>query len=147
MEGLLKRNARLTEAMGLMITLVSLAGCSSKISCANYSADPRRAVTSGLIEQMQPRGVFQPGGLLDGRGTTDCLMTGTIGHLEAVEQGSNISIEVALSARLVNLRTGEVIWQSSASKRTKLDQRSVPLGGFAAGEPLDKLSNAGDKNA
>jgi ABC-type uncharacterized transport system auxiliary subunit len=181
MEGLLKRDARLIQAMGLMTALVSLAGCSSKINYPTYyvlnlpppvaqtkrpapiaesvavrefeaprflregkipyfvsgeqlgfyeyhrwAADPRRAVTSALIEQMQSRGVFQSVGLFDGRGTTDCLMTGAIDHLEEVDRGSSVSIEVALSARLINLRTGEVMWQGSSSKTTKLDQRSVP---------------------
>jgi hypothetical protein len=33
---------------------------------------------------------------------------------------------VSLSARLINLRTGEVLWQDTSSTTARLDQRSVP---------------------
>jgi hypothetical protein len=53
-------------------------------------------------------------------------LTGTIDHLEEVDEGAKVSIEVSLSARLVNVRTGEVLWQGAVSKEAKLDERSVP---------------------
>jgi hypothetical protein len=54
------------------------------------------------------------------------VVTGTLDHLEEVDQGSNVSIEVSLSARLINVRTGQVLWHGASSKNAKLDQRSVP---------------------
>ena len=36
-----------------------------------------------------------------------------------------MTIEVCLSGRLINLRTGEVLWQGSSAKSTKLEQPSV----------------------
>lgn len=91
-----------------------------------WAVDPRSAVTDAVIQQIQSRGIFQSVDLFDGRGTPECLVTGTIDHLEEVDQGTNISIEVSLSARLINLRTGEVLWQDRVSTTAKLDQRSVP---------------------
>jgi ABC-type uncharacterized transport system auxiliary subunit len=91
-----------------------------------WAVDPRRAVTAAVIQQMQSRGVFRSVDLFDGRATPDCLMTGAIDHLEEVDQGSNVAIEVGLSARLINVRTGEILWQGTSSKTAKLDQRSVP---------------------
>ena len=90
------------------------------------AVDPRHTVTGAVIQQIQSRGVFQSVDLFDGRETPDCLMTGAIDHLEEVDQGSKVTIEVGLSARLINLRTGQVLWQCASSKTAKLDQRSVP---------------------
>ena len=42
-----------------------------------------------------------------------------------VQPNSNLAIEVSLSARLISLRTGEVLWQDASSKRTNVDQHSV----------------------
>jgi hypothetical protein len=50
---------------------------------------------------------------------------GAINHLEEVDQGANVSIEVGISARSSDSRTGEAIRRGSASKTEKLDQRSV----------------------
>ena len=91
-----------------------------------WAVDPRRAVTVAIIQHMQSSGVFKSVDLFDGRGTPECLLTGTIDHLEEVDEGAKISIEVSLSARLINLRTGEVLWQGALSKAETLDQRSVP---------------------
>jgi uncharacterized lipoprotein YmbA len=91
-----------------------------------WAVDPRRSVTTAVIQQIRSRGMFRSVELFDGRGTPDCLMTGSIDHLEEVDQESSVSIEVSLSARLINLQTGEVLWHGASSKTAKLDQRSVP---------------------
>ena len=175
------RNALLRFAIGLMTSILVLAGCGGKIRYPNYyvlnlpapvsaanapspvlgtvavrefaaprflregpiayrespeqmdfyeyhrwAEDPRRIVTLAVVREMQARGLFRSVDAFDGRGAPDCLMTGTIDHLEEIDEGPNVSIEVALSARLINLRTGEVLWQGAASKAAKLEQRSVP---------------------
>jgi len=90
-----------------------------------WAADPRRTVTRAVIREMQSRGIFQAVDLFNGRETPECLLTGAIDHLEEVDEGATVSIEVALSAQLINLKTGELLWQGSLSKESKLDQHSV----------------------
>jgi len=90
-----------------------------------WAEDPRRAVTAAMVRELQGRGLFRSVDLFDGRGSPECLLTGTVDHLEEVDRGANVSIEVTLSARLLNLRTGEVLWQDTSSQTAKLDQRSV----------------------
>jgi uncharacterized lipoprotein YmbA len=68
-----------------------------------WAADPRRTLTEAMIHQMESLGVFQSVSPFDGRGNSECLVTGSIDHLEEVDQGSSVSIEVGLSARLINL--------------------------------------------
>jgi ABC-type uncharacterized transport system auxiliary subunit len=90
-----------------------------------WAEDPRRVVTTAIVQQIRARGIFQSVDVFDGRASSECLLTGTVDHLEEVDHGTNVSIEVTLSARLINLRTGEVLWQDTSSQTAKLDQRSV----------------------
>jgi len=91
-----------------------------------WAEDPRRVVTAAMVREMQARRLFQSVDVFDGRGSPECLVTGTLDHLEEVDEGTNVSIEVSLSAQLINLQTGEVLWQDTASKTARLHQRSVP---------------------
>jgi uncharacterized lipoprotein YmbA len=87
--------------------------------------DPRRVVTAAFARRIQASGLFQSVDLFDGHESATCLLTGTLDHLEEVDQGATISVEVSISARLLNLRTGEVLWQDTKSKTTKLEQHSM----------------------
>jgi uncharacterized lipoprotein YmbA len=87
--------------------------------------DPRRAVTAAMAQEMQARGLFRSVGVFDGRGSPEYLVTGTLDHLEEVDQGANVSVEVGVSARLIKLGTGEVLWQDRSAETAKLDERSV----------------------
>jgi cholesterol transport system auxiliary component len=92
----------------------------------HWAEDPRRVVTAAMVEGIQARAIFQSVDMFNGRGSPEYLITGTLDHLDELEDGMNVSIEVSLSARLINLQTGDVLWHDRASKTTKLDQRSVP---------------------
>jgi uncharacterized lipoprotein YmbA len=92
----------------------------------HWAEDPRRVVTAAIVEGIQARGLFQSVDMFDGRGSPEYLVTGTLDRLDEVEKGTNVSIEVSLSARLIKLQTGDVLWLDRTSKTSKLDQRSVP---------------------
>jgi ABC-type uncharacterized transport system auxiliary subunit len=91
-----------------------------------WAEDPRRIVTTAVMRELQIRGMFQSVDRFDGHGSPECLVTGTIDHLEEVDDGNNVSIELSLSARLIDSRTGKVLWQDTSSKTAKVDRRSVP---------------------
>jgi ABC-type uncharacterized transport system auxiliary subunit len=91
-----------------------------------WAEDPRRVATQAMARQIQARGLFNSVDIFDGRSSPDYLITGTLDHLEEVDQGSKVSIEVGLSARLINLRTGEELWRDTSTKTATLDDRSVP---------------------
>ena len=91
-----------------------------------WAVDPRRSVTSAMISDLQATGVFQSVGQFKGHSTPECIMTGTIDHLEEVDKGKSVSIDVKVSARLIDFKTGEILWQGSASSEAVVEQRSVP---------------------
>jgi uncharacterized lipoprotein YmbA len=90
-----------------------------------WAVDPRRSATAAMINDLQAIGVFQSVGLFDGRGTPECIMTGTIEHLEEVDKEKTVSIDVRVSADLIDFQTGEILWHGSASSDAVVEQRSV----------------------
>jgi len=93
---------------------------------ALWAEDPRRIATETLIRELQERGLFESVDFYDGRQSPDCLITGSLDHLEEFDEKSNVSVEVGLSARIINLRSGEVIWRGTSIKTVKVGKRSVP---------------------
>jgi ABC-type uncharacterized transport system auxiliary subunit len=93
---------------------------------ALWAEDPRRIATEALIRELQERRLFQSVDLYDGRQSPDCLMMGSLDHLEEFDEKSNVSVEVGLSARIINLRSGEVLWRGTSIKRVMVGDRSVP---------------------
>jgi len=91
-----------------------------------WAADPRRAVTDAMINEIRSRGAFQSVAPYDGGSNGEWIVSGTLDHLEEVDEGADVWIEVAVSAQLKSMRTGEVLWENTSTKRAKLDQRSVP---------------------
>src|ERR1700684_2263928 len=49
-----------------------------------WVVDPRRSTTVAMISDLQETGVFQSVSLFDGHSAPECIMTGTIEHLEEV---------------------------------------------------------------
>ena len=93
---------------------------------ALWAEDPRRIATEVLIRELQERGLFESIDVFDGRQSPDCLITGSLEHLEELDENSSVSVEVGLSARIVNLRSGEELWRGASIKTVKVEDRSVP---------------------
>ena len=91
-----------------------------------WAEDPRRVATEAMAQEIQARRLFGSVDIFDGRTSPDYLITGTLDHLEEFDQGSRVSIEVSLSARLVDLRTGEELWRDTSTRTAMLDERTVP---------------------
>jgi ABC-type uncharacterized transport system auxiliary subunit len=90
-----------------------------------WAADPRRPATAAMINDLQATGLFESVGVFDGHSAPECVMTGTIEHLEEVDSGKSVSIDVGVSAGLIDFRTGEILWHGSASSDAVVEQRSV----------------------
>ena len=93
---------------------------------ALWAEDPRHFATEALIRDLQARGMFKSTDLYDGRQSPDCLIMGSLDHLEELDENSNVSVEVGLSAQIINLRSGEVLWRGTSIKTVKVGDRSVP---------------------
>jgi uncharacterized lipoprotein YmbA len=90
-----------------------------------WADDPRRAVTEAMVREIRARGLAQSVDTYDGHESPECIITGTLDHLEEIDNGQAVSVKVSLSARLSNVRTGEVLWADTSTKTATLDHRSV----------------------
>lgn len=91
-----------------------------------WAVEPRTAITKALVQSLEARKLFQSVHLFDGREVSDYLVTGTLDHLEEVDEGHVVTINVAVSAQLTDVRTGQVLWRDACSTNTRLEQRDVP---------------------
>jgi uncharacterized lipoprotein YmbA len=91
-----------------------------------WAVDPRSAVTSAFVQTLQARGVFQSVYVFDGRASSDYLVTGRLDRLEEVDKGHDVFISTSVSAQLLDLKTGDVLWRDVSSETTRLEHRAVP---------------------
>lgn len=88
-----------------------------------WAEDPRQSVTTAIVRELKQ--VFESAELYDGREGAEFLLTGSLDHLEEVDSGRSVSVEVGISARLQNLKSGKVIWAGTSSKTSEVNQRSL----------------------
>jgi len=90
-----------------------------------WAVDPRHAVTSGFVQALASRGIFQSVRMFDGSTTPEYLITGTLDHLEEVDREHQVLVNVAISAQLINIKTGDVVWRDTSSQIISLEKRAM----------------------
>jgi ABC-type uncharacterized transport system auxiliary subunit len=96
-----------------------------------WAVDPRSVVTSAFVQVLESRSIFQSVHPSDGRAISDYLITRTLDHLEEVDQGHRLFINVSISAQLMNVKTGNVVWSNASSQTTSLEDHA--MAGLVAG--------------
>src|SRR5580704_14790967 len=89
-----------------------------------WAEDPRQSVTNTIVRELKQ--VFESVELYDGRTDAEFLLTGSLDHLEEVDSERSVSVEVGVSAKLQNVKTGNVMWSDTSFKTSQVDQRSLP---------------------
>jgi cholesterol transport system auxiliary component len=100
---------------------------SEQITFYNYhrwAVDPRQSVTAAIVLGLKQ--VFESAELYDGRTSAEFLLTGSLDHLEEVDNEHSVSVEVGISAKLQNVKTGNVLWSDTSVKTSEVNQRSLP---------------------
>ncbi len=100
---------------------------SEQIAFYNYhrwAEDPRQSVTNTIVRKLKQ--VFDSVEVYDGRTGAEFLLTGSLDHLEEVDNEGSVSVEVEVSAKLQNVKTGNVIWSDTSFKTSQVNQRSLP---------------------
>jgi uncharacterized lipoprotein YmbA len=89
----------------------------------HWAEDPRQSVTTAIVRELKQ--VFESAELYDGRTGAEFLVTGSLDHLEEVDRERSVSVEVGVSAKLQNVKTGDVMWSGTSSKTSEVNQRSL----------------------
>jgi len=91
-----------------------------------WAVDPRQAITSSIVERLRASGNFALVKTYDGRNDVDYILTGRLDKLDEVDyEGSGVRVEVALSAQVIDLRSGKTVWTNSASNTAKVEERKL----------------------
>jgi uncharacterized lipoprotein YmbA len=88
-----------------------------------WAEDPRQSVTNTIVREL--RQVFESVELYDGRTGAQFLLTGSLDQLEEVDSERLVSVEVGISAKLQNVKTGDVVWSDTSLKTSEVNQRSL----------------------
>src|SRR6266446_5297502 len=103
-----------------------------------WAADPREFVTSAITDRLRAGGTFADVKVYDGRSSADYILSGRLEKLEEVDYEGGVKVEIALSAQMIEVRTGAEVWANSTREMGRVDQRSVPA-------VVSEMSNAMDR--
>jgi len=90
-----------------------------------WAVDPGAAVTSAVVESLRSVPVFSAVAPYEGQQSADYLLSGRLEQLEEVDYGEGVRVEAKLSAELMNLRTGSIVWTGDAAQTSKVEGHDV----------------------
>jgi ABC-type uncharacterized transport system auxiliary subunit len=90
-----------------------------------WATDPRELITKYVADSLRSEDVFSQVATYDRGVQPAYLLAGSIDRLEEVDNGSHVQVVCALSAQLIDTRTGAVVWSDAASETLSVDQKNV----------------------
>lgn len=91
-----------------------------------WAIDPREFVTNAVADRLRASGNFIRVKLYDGRADIDYVLSGRLEKLEEIDYEGGVRVEVAISAQMLRLSTGETVWRNSVSETGQVEKRDVP---------------------
>ncbi|HEY4048943.1 MAG TPA: ABC-type transport auxiliary lipoprotein family protein [Acidobacteriaceae bacterium] len=107
-----------------------------------WATDPGAAVTTAVIESLRAQGVFSSAAPYAGIHSADYLLSGRLDKLEEVDYGGGVSVQAKLSAELMNLRTGSIVWSGDAAESSRVEGRDVNAVVAAMSHAMQKSINS-----
>jgi ABC-type uncharacterized transport system auxiliary subunit len=90
-----------------------------------WAVDPRQTITGAIVEYLRASGNFKLVKIYDGRNDVDYVLSGRVEKLNEVDYEGGAQVEVALSAQVTDLHSGNTVWANSAAKKAKVEERNV----------------------
>ncbi len=90
-----------------------------------WAADPAETVTTALIDSLRSSRLFAFVKRFDSQGQQDYLMGGRLERLEEIDYGGGVRVEARLSAEVVNLHGGAIVWTGDADESLGVNTRDV----------------------
>ncbi len=102
-----------------------------------WAVDPREFLTNAIVERLRASGRFAETKIYDGRSDVDLIFSGRLEKLEEVDYDGVVKVEVALSAQMIELRSGKTVWADGASEIAGVEKRTVPAVVAAMSQAMD----------
>jgi ABC-type uncharacterized transport system auxiliary subunit len=90
-----------------------------------WAADPGALVTTAIVDSLRSDPLFPTAAPYQGSRSADYLLSGRLEKLEEVDYGAGVTVEAKLSAELMNLRTGSIVWSGNAAESSRVEGRDV----------------------
>jgi uncharacterized lipoprotein YmbA len=90
-----------------------------------WAVDPGAAVTTAVVESLRSERLFSVAAPYNGQQSVDYLLSGRLEKLEEVDYGGGVRVEAKLSAELMNLRTGSIVWTGDAAETSRVEGHDV----------------------
>ena len=91
-----------------------------------WAVDPRKTVTSAVIDHLRASGQFSTVSTYEGRSDIDYVFSGQLEKLEELDYEAGVKVEVTLSAQITRVSTGATVWSNTVSEVGKVSQRNIP---------------------
>jgi ABC-type uncharacterized transport system auxiliary subunit len=91
-----------------------------------WAIDPCAFVTDSIMARLGAAGTFSRVKHYDGHPDADYLVSGRLERLEEIDYEGGVKVEVAVSAQMVKLDTGAIVWTKSVSEVGVVNQHDVP---------------------
>ena len=91
-----------------------------------WAADPRKTVTSAVIDDLRASGQFSMVSTYDGRRDIEYVFSGKLEKLEEVDYEGGVRVEVGLSAQITRISNGTTVWSNTVFEAGKVSHRNVP---------------------
>ena len=91
-----------------------------------WAINPRDFVANAMSDRLRASGAFGSVRLYDGRSDVDYILSGRLEKLEELDYGGGVRVEVAMSAQITNLKTGNTVWSNAVDDIEIVEQHSVP---------------------
>lgn len=91
-----------------------------------WAADPRKTVTSAIVDDLRASGQFSMVSTYDGRRDIEYVFSGKLEKLEEVDYQGGVRVEVGLSAQITRVSNGTTVWSNTVFEAGKVSHRNVP---------------------
>jgi len=91
-----------------------------------WAVDPREFLTNAVADRLRASGNFTQVKLYDGRPDINYVFSGRLEKLEEIDYEGGVKVEVAISAQMMSLATGDAVWTNAVSEVGTVGQRDVP---------------------
>jgi ABC-type uncharacterized transport system auxiliary subunit len=91
-----------------------------------WAINPCEFVTNSVIERLRASGGFARVTPYDGRPGTEYVLSGRLEKLEEIDYEGGVKVEVAISAQMIKLATGAIVWSNAVSEVGDVNKRDVP---------------------
>ena len=91
-----------------------------------WAIDPCKFVTDSIVDRLGATGTFSRVKHYDGQPDADYVVSGRLEKLEEIDYEGGVKVEVAVSAQMIRLETGTIVWSKAVSEVGVVKQHDVP---------------------